>query len=82
MTWRDSLAMPEQPERLHFPPGLEVHDGVTAICVVEWRVYHGREKLFAYWPAFRLGTYFRDWPTLLDHVLHPLNTHVRLKVRA
>jgi hypothetical protein len=50
-------------------------------CVVEWRRYHGTDKLFAYWPDFRIGSYFRDWPSCLAQVLHPMNAHVHLRVR-
>lgn len=53
-----------------------------SVCVVQWQEYHGEQRLHAWWPVYRIGSYHRDWPSLIAHVLHPNNETVRLKVRA
>jgi hypothetical protein len=60
-----------------FQPGLGFDLPATLTCVVT--VSHRR--LVARWPALGIRATFRDWPALLEAVLHPLNAHVRLRVR-
>lgn len=53
-----------------------------ASCVMRWVQHHGRGMVEAFWPDYKLTSWFRDWKVALDYVLHPLNmNHVRLKVR-
>ena len=49
----------------------------TLTCVVTVRPRH----LVARWVELRIQATFRDWPTCLDAVLHPLNAHVKIRVR-
>ena len=39
-------------------------------------------RLEAYWPEFGMRARFYSWPAAIASVLHPINDHVRLKVRA
>ena len=47
------------------------------IVVLRWR----DGGVAATWSDFGLSAWFRSWPAALEAVLHPLNNHVRVKVR-
>ena len=48
------------------------------ICVLSWR--DGR--VLSEWPEFlTFDVWFKSWPDALAAVCHPINAHVRLRVR-
>ena len=47
-------------------------------CVLSWR----EDGVKSDWPEMQIGAWFQSWAVALSCVLHPLNTNVRLKVRA
>ena len=54
-------------------------DLIYARVVMRWRAEIN--KVEAWWPDFQLTSWFDSWPEALRYVLHPLNKHVRVRVR-
>ena len=48
------------------------------VVILRWR----DDGVAARWPEFGLSYWFPSWPAAFAAVLHPVNDHVRLKVRA
>ena len=47
------------------------------VVILRWR----DDGVAARWPEFGLSYWFPSWPAAFDAVLHPVNAHVRVKVR-
>ena len=50
------------------------------LVILRWNDELG--KVVADWPGLQMTTWFRNWREALPIVLHPLNDHVRVRVRA
>lgn len=59
------------------PPPKQLPDRL--IVVLRWDA--ALEMVVSEWPDTKLSARFRDWKVALDIVLHPLNSHVDLRVR-